>query len=735
MEKIKVATGITWLSIPEVNLHILCGCPMDSVKHLMRLGLIRKISKDGVSYETGPNAILLSDTHMQNGDFANVSEFPVLHMMYRQGMIIPNHPGNTGEKPMLIGHPDQITAQSNYIYRGTYGLTTLEELMDAGVSQGEALEMLSMKSRFNFNNIRRTEELLHIIPVEDEPVEIVEGVSLRRTDFNQYNITYKDQSEDIDLNLNKLDRYELPYNLDFHKIKREYFSVIHIGDGNGWDQNRPCMGSLLTFQGKFYLIDAGPSVQFSLASLGISVNDIEGIFQTHAHDDHFCGLTSFVQTDHRIKYFATPLVRKSVVEKLTALMGVEESMFEKSFEIHDLESGIWNYLEGLEVRPVFSPHPVETSILYFRTFWHNGYKSYGHLADIASDRILKEFLVEDKNGNGISEQFYNDVWKNYLIPADLKKIDIGGGMIHGNAEDFRDDQSRKILLSHTDKDLGDSEKEIGSSASFGMQDILIPSVAEYSTIYTRHYLKALLPGICSSDRNILQNGKISTHNVGTILIKKGEKVKTLYLIINGLVELINTYEARNSILSSGSLIGPVNAIDHSKAAQTYRTASYVEILEIPQEIFLFIIKRNNIENLVKQESIKRSFLRKSRILGLTHSCHMINKIAEGMEIFNLKKGTSLIEYKKRGVILLKSGRISLYKKKKFVEDVKIGRVCSFESLFDNIKSVFTEKVVEDSQIYLIPLELLKEIPVIHWKFLRVYNHRLRISREVHNEKL
>lgn len=727
MEKIKVATGITWISIPEVNLHILCGCPMDSVKHLMRTGLIRKITHEGVTYETGPNAILLSDNQMQNGDFANVAEFPVLHMMYRQGMVLPGHPGNSGEKPILIGIENQIKAQSNYIFRGTYGLTTINELMDAGISKEKAEKILAMKNRFNFNNIRKTEDLLNIITVGNDSVEIKKGVFLLRTGFNKYTVTYKNDSVDIDLNLNKSDRYEPPYNLDFHRVKREYFSVIHIGDGNGWDKNRPCMGSLLTFQGKYYLIDAGPSILFSLTSLGISVNDIEGIFQTHGHDDHFCGLTSFIHTDHRIKYFATPLVRKSVVKKLSALMGVEEDMFEKSFEIHDLKSDEWNYIHGLEVLPAFSPHPVETSILYFRTFWRNGYRSYGHLADIASDRILKEFLIKDKAGNCISEKFYKSVWKDYLIPADLKKIDIGGGMIHGNAEDFRDDQSRKIILSHKESELKDSEKEIGSSASFGMQDVLIPSEADYHTIYSRQFLKSLLPGISLSDRNILQNGVINNYNVGTILIKKGETVDTLFLIINGLVEKINRSETRNSILSSGSMIGTVDVIDGTAAAQTYRTSSYVDVLEIPREIFLFILDKNKIKEKFRLQSLERSFLRKSRILGLTCSCHMINNLAEQMELISVKKGSELNEYKKRGIILLKSGRISLYKKKKYIEDVKEGKVCSYERLIDKSQPTDSEKVEIDSEIYLIPFELLSDIPVIHWKFFNIDSEKMKIS--------
>src|SRR5512136_1176143 len=108
MEKLKVANGIWWVEVPEADLRILCGCPEDSVKHLMKRGLIQEKQKGGVSFETGPNAILLSDTPSQKGSFANLSEFPVLQMLYRQGMIIPNHPNNTGRRPILIGLEDQV---------------------------------------------------------------------------------------------------------------------------------------------------------------------------------------------------------------------------------------------------------------------------------------------------------------------------------------------------------------------------------------------------------------------------------------------------------------------------------------------------------------------------------------------------------------------------------------------------------------------------------------------------
>jgi hemerythrin len=36
-------------------------------------------------------------------------------MLYRQGVLLPNHPRNTGRKPMLIGLEEQVRAQGVYI--------------------------------------------------------------------------------------------------------------------------------------------------------------------------------------------------------------------------------------------------------------------------------------------------------------------------------------------------------------------------------------------------------------------------------------------------------------------------------------------------------------------------------------------------------------------------------------------------------------------------------------------
>ena len=132
IKRMELIRGVYWVEIPEADLCMLCGCPEDSVKHLMQRRLIVHTEQDGVRFETGPNAILLSDAALQNGKFCKLAEFPVLQMLYKQGMIIPGHPNNKGEKPLLIGSQEQVASQMEYIYRGNDGLVSKEEILAAG---------------------------------------------------------------------------------------------------------------------------------------------------------------------------------------------------------------------------------------------------------------------------------------------------------------------------------------------------------------------------------------------------------------------------------------------------------------------------------------------------------------------------------------------------------------------------------------------------------------------------
>ena len=202
IEIVKVNTGIYWVSIPEASIRVLCGCPADTVKHLKKRGLIDRTEKDGVEYEIGPNVILLSDIALQNGMLSNLAEFPLLQMLYIQGMLIPNHPNNTGEKPLLIGTSAQIQAQLEYFYRGNYGLLNYDEILATGVSKELADLIMHIKLKFAFGELKPSHKLVDQLEVEDDKKHLIRNnVYIRRKDINIYEISYEDEEITIDLNL------------------------------------------------------------------------------------------------------------------------------------------------------------------------------------------------------------------------------------------------------------------------------------------------------------------------------------------------------------------------------------------------------------------------------------------------------------------------------------------------------------------------------------------------------
>jgi len=724
IKKIKVSRGVYWVEVPEAGLSVLCACPADSIKHLMKRGFIVSREQDGIIFETGPNAILLSDVLIQNGRFSNLAEFPVLQMLYNQGMILPNHPNNTGEKPILIGAESQVKAQMRYIHRGNYGLISEEEMIEAGASPGEAREMMRLKLKFSFGRIQPTEELLGAIMVGNDPVEIKNHVFISRRSLNVFEFRFKGESVEVNLNLPALERYQAPYPLGFHDIRREYFGVIHSGDGDGWDINRPAMASIIMFQGKIYLIDAGPNITHSLTALGIGANEIEGVFHTHAHDDHFCGLATLMRSDHRIKYYATPLVRASVAKKLAALVSRDEDEFSNYFEIVDLQTGTWNDVGSLEVKPVFSPHPVETTIMLFRSKCEKGYRTYGHFADIVSLDVLAGMITDHDDQPGVSRELYERVAADYLVPIDLKKLDIGGGLIHGNADDFRKEKSGKIILAHLARELTYQEKEIGSGAPFGMIDMLIPGFQEYFRMYSFQYLRSYFPTAPDDQLRMLLNNPLITFNPESILLKSGETNNYIYLILSGEVEMILTAEGVYSTLSAGALVGEISALTYAPSEETYRAANFVHALKIPGNLYLDFVKDNGLYGEIQELQERREFLQKTYLFSEAISYPIQNKIAQFMHLHGYESEEDIPGDDGLRIFMIQSGTVPLMIGDDIIETLHPGDFFGEGRVLFKTPCLYRPRLTDTVRIYHIRGDVLLSIPIVRWKLNETYDKRM-----------
>ncbi|PKU25918.1 bacteriohemerythrin [Telmatospirillum siberiense] len=721
LRKVHVTTGVAWVEAPDVGLQVLCGCPADAVKHLMRRGLIVQTERDGVAFETGPNAILLSDVMLQNGGFCNLAEFPVLQMLYRQGAILPGHPNNRGEKPVLIGLREQVESQLHYIYRGNYGLVSREEIISTGIAPDLADEMMAMKLKFAFGKIRHPRELLDTILLDGYPVTLKGGVTLRRLGLNIFEFQLDGESVTVDLNLPAGVSYAPPYTLGAHRVDRGYFSVIHSGEGDGWDPDRPTMASVLIFQGRIYLIDAGPNVQHSLTALGIGINEIEGVFHTHCHDDHFAGLTSLLRADRRIKYYATPLVRSSVMKKLSALLSVEEDSFADYFDVQDLVFDHWNDINGLEVMPLFSPHPVETNLFVFRSLWEEGYRSYAHFADIVSLDVLGG-MRRKPGENGISQWFYEKIAADYAMPAEIKKLDIGGGLIHGKAEDFRNDPSGKIILTHTAKPLSVSEKEIGSGAPFGMVDEIIPGNHDYVWRNAYDWLRTYFPDTAHHELRVLLNSPLVAVNAESILVREGEPVTSVYLVITGTVEMFEAGSPVNGLLSAGAMLGEVAGIDGSPARKTYRAASFVQALKMSVGLYREFIKRNGLMSDVMALDERRNFLRSTWLCAEALTETSLNRLAKDMPLLTFDAGKYVDPL--GCLALVKNGAAELTIGGEVVETLGPGNFFGEEGAIFSNPAIFRVRAATPLEVYLTAASVVRDVPVMRWKLMESHERRM-----------
>ncbi|MCM2288205.1 MAG: cyclic nucleotide-binding domain-containing protein [Sulfuritalea sp.] len=730
IRKLVVANGICYVEIPDAGVHLLCGAPADSVKHLLRRGIIQTTERNGVSFENGPNAILLSDSMIQNGHLCNLAEFPILQMLYRQGMLIPNHPNNTGMKPKLIGTPEQLAAQLRYIHRGNYGLISAEEMMKAGIEESAADELMRVKLKFAFGQIARPEAFVECHPLVSGSVDIGNGVSITRLAHNVFDIRYGDDFVEVDLNLAQHATYPCPYPLSHVAIDRHYFAVVHAGDGDGWDFNRPAMGSVLIHQGRVYLIDAGPNIHYSLDALGIGKKEVAGIFHTHCHDDHFAGLTTLLQCDRPLQYFATPLVRASVTRKFCALLSIPESEFARYFDICDLEEGQWNDIMGLEVRPTISPHPVETTIFNFRVLWEGGYRTYAHLADITSFGTLDAMVSADASVPGLSLEQANAVKTAYLEAADLKKIDIGGGMIHGCAEDFAGDQSSRLLLAHTSRDLTQSERRIGSGAPFGTLDVMIPGEQNFLLRDASEFLKSYFPTVPVERLHMLLNNRIVTFNPETIITPAGTVPREIYLLLAGKVEILTQDPGSTHFLFSGSLLAESAAINNQESEDTYRSVGFVQALRLPSDLYRNFVERFfSSAELLKvrkvEERLRRTFLFSDAVTNST-----LFSLAKNCSITRLHAGKHF-SGEEHHLHLIGKGRLARGEDENAPVLGK-GEFWGADSLFAAVsrgsaQDVTTEAedilvALDSCEIYSVPLKLVSRIPVVRWKLFEAFRN-------------
>ncbi|HCS68774.1 MAG TPA: MBL fold metallo-hydrolase [Rhodospirillaceae bacterium] len=113
-----------------------------------------------------------------------------------------------------------------------------------------------------------------------------------------------------------------------------------------------------------FLIDCGASSLIALKALGIALNDIQAIFVTHFHADHFGGLPFFMLDSQFFSKRTAPLVVTGppglkdwyvrVME--TAFPGSSKTKQKFDLELRELEPGVESEVANVRVTPYLAKH-------------------------------------------------------------------------------------------------------------------------------------------------------------------------------------------------------------------------------------------------------------------------------------------------------------------------------------------------------------------------------------------
>jgi len=417
-------------------------------------------------------------------------------------------------------------------------------------------------------------------------------------------------------------------------------------------------------------------------------------------------------------------VRAAVAKKLSALMSMDEKLFYQYFDVCDLEFDTWNNLDGLEVKPLYSPHPVETNIFFFRALGEHGYRTYAHLADLTSFEVLDNMIEDDPTRPGLSKEWCDTIKTHYLIPVDLKKVDIGGGMIHGQVQDFVTDRSTKILLAHTALTLTPAQKEVGSEASFATMDVLIAKQQDYLRKHAANYLQTSFPELSIDQLRTLLNASVESINPGTIILGKGERPHLVYLILSGTVEYIQSELNINMTLSTGSFIGDVACLNDTVSAGTYRSVSHVQVLRLSDTIYRTFLESHKLLDQVMSIQRNIEFLRRTWLFGEGVSALAQNKIAQSMRGIRVEAHQRLPLEATPGLYLLDEGELHIHNaQQQTIETLHAGDFCGEQSVLAERPLEMSVQASMPSHVYVINPERLPVIPIVHWKLLEVSANR------------
>jgi len=280
----------------------------------------------------------------------------------------------------------------------------------------------------------------------------------------------------------------------------------------------------------------------------------------------------------------------------------------------------------------------------------------------------------------------------------------------------------ELFLPHTASPLTTRQKEIGSSAPFGIVDVMIPEFTNSLHRKAFTYLQNYFNNSSQAQLEKIVNNAIILYPPGSLILKSGEKNSNVYLLLTGYVEKMTSSTNGYNLLSSGSFIGDYSGLREIKSTSTFRSVSYVQTLQIPSKSYKEFVKKNRLFRKIEELRENLDYLEQHWLFKESIGAAILGKISASMlQQHYYHANEFLPQPEEKTLYLLKSGKLEITYQGRPPLELSPGEFFNYENIINEAVPEIRVRILEPSSLFEISHASLKDIPIVLWKLVESYN--------------
>lgn len=432
--------------------NVLFGCPPEVLKNLMKEQLPL------------PDAVVIPDQGYTSHSSHSCLEFPLYHFLFIQ------HGLACGKKFKVLAEPS-VCSKLNQMLKVTLLGPDQESMIhcwkNLNIEKGSRVDLLEqilkemafLALKAPDGHTYQLEEMVEFIPLPaGKPVMVYRSskdhpaVMLVRKSDKTYELTCEKPHK---VSLNMLEVQNPIYKTKVVKVgalERKSDTILSIrcvGASEGFDPTDASNGLLFRLNGKWVLWDCPAYLHHYLKKINLELEEIDGIFISHVHEDHLEVAETF-DAKKKLNLYSTPEIYHCFLLKVMAVKNCSYEKAMAAYHFHPVyvEESIELFGAGFEL--FYTSHSIPTLGAKISVPNHRGISKIFISGDNLAKRMLK--TLEEK---GIYSEQRKAQLKSQTAEGecyDFAFVDAGSGLIHGDPEDFFNVKSPVIYM-HTGKML------------------------------------------------------------------------------------------------------------------------------------------------------------------------------------------------------------------------------------------------------------------------------------------